>query len=159
MTNLTEPQRQALLAAAQAPDGAINAPADAKPLKLLLKRGLFITLTSQEGADRLAITDAGRHAIGEPGGDDAPAPAPAPARNDRRRTTITEPTGKLGAMVQLLKRPDGAVLADMMAATGWQAHSVRGAMSGALKKGFGYVIASDKTETGRVYRIASGEEA
>jgi len=37
--------------------------------------------------------------------------------------------GKLGAMVALLRRECGASIAEMMAATGWQAHSVRGAMS------------------------------
>lgn len=40
-----------------------------------------------------------------------------------------------------------------MAATGWQAHLVRGAMSGAIKKGLGLAITSDKTEAGRIYRI------
>ena len=38
--------------------------------------------------------------------------------------------------------------------TGWQAHSVRGALSGALKKKLGLIIISAKTEAGRVYRIA-----
>ncbi len=46
----------------------------------------------------------------------------------------------------------------MTAATGWQAHSVRGAMSGALKKKLGLIIASEKTEAGRVYRI-EGDKA
>jgi hypothetical protein len=40
-----------------------------------------------------------------------------------------------------------------MAATGWQAHSVRGAMSGALKKKLGLIIESEKAAAGRVYRI------
>jgi hypothetical protein len=43
----------------------------------------------------------------------------------------------------------------MVAATGWQSHTVRGAMAGALKKRLGLTIASDKVEgRGRVYRIA-----
>ncbi len=37
-----------------------------------------------------------------------------------------ESGGKLGQLVRLLQRPDGATLDDMIAATGWQAHSVRG---------------------------------
>ncbi|HXQ17725.1 MAG TPA: DUF3489 domain-containing protein [Caulobacteraceae bacterium] len=45
---------------------------------------------------------------------------------------------------------------DMMAATGWQAHSVRSAMSGALKKKLGLVIESEKAAGGRVYRIIDG---
>jgi len=43
-----------------------------------------------------------------------------------------------------------------MAATGWQAHSVRSAMSGALKKKLGLVIESEKAAGGRVYRIIDG---
>jgi len=53
----------------------------------------------------------------------------------------------------LLLRPEGASVEDMMAATGWQTHSVRGALSGGLKKKLGLIIESEKTATGRVYRI------
>jgi hypothetical protein len=63
------------------------------------------------------------------------------------------PKGKLGALVALLRAPDGATLEAMMVATGWQAHSVRGALSGSLKKKLGVAISSEKTEAGRVYRI------
>ena len=63
------------------------------------------------------------------------------------------PKGKLGALIGLLKRPEGADVEEMMAATGWQAHSVRGAMSGALKKKLGLTIESEKSAAGRVYRI------
>jgi hypothetical protein len=42
----------------------------------------------------------------------------------------------------------------MVAATGWQSHTVRGAMAGALKKRLGLTITSEKEERGRVYRIA-----
>jgi Protein of unknown function (DUF3489) len=45
----------------------------------------------------------------------------------------------------------------MMQATGWQAHSVRGALSGALKKKLGLTVSSDKTDSGRVYRVAPAE--
>lgn len=67
--------------------------------------------------------------------------------------------GKLGAVSDLLRRPGGATIADMMTATGWQAHSVRGAMSGGLKKKLGLNLTSEKTETGRVYRITPGAAA
>ena len=63
------------------------------------------------------------------------------------------PKGKLGLLVDLLSRPDGAAIDELSAATGWQAHSVRGAISGSLKKKFGLSIVSDKTEGGRRYRI------
>ena len=60
---------------------------------------------------------------------------------------------KMEALVALLRRPGGARIDEMMTATGWQQHSVRGAMAGALKKKRGLTIASEKTEAGRVYRI------
>jgi len=59
--------------------------------------------------------------------------------------------------VALLRRPEGAGIAELAGATGWQVHSVRGAMSGALKKKLGLTITSEKTETGRVYRIATSD--
>ncbi len=176
MTDLTEAQRALLLEAATAPDDAIDTPADPKPVKLLIKRGLFISMPVAGGVSRLMLTDAGRQAVGAPADDDdqgadggqandsGPPPAapvaskPAPAGRPRK-PKATEPTGKLSALVEMLKRPEGASVADMMAATGWQAHSVRGAMSGSLKKAFGLTIDSTKTEAGRVYRIVTGEVA
>jgi hypothetical protein len=79
-----------------------------------------------------------------------PAPA-APA--------AAKPPGKLDTLIQLLVRPEGATLAAMTAATGWQTHSVRGAMAGALKKAKGLTITSEKTEAGRVYRASAGAAA
>ncbi|MGZ3279197.1 MAG: DUF3489 domain-containing protein [Phenylobacterium sp.] len=64
---------------------------------------------------------------------------------------------KLELLVGLLRAPDGASIEQMQAATGWQAHSVRGALAGALKKKLGLTITSTKTKAGRTYRIA--EEA
>ena len=67
------------------------------------------------------------------------------------------PGGKLDVLTALLKSPDGTTIEAMVAATGWQAHSVRGAMAGALKKKFGLVITSNKADCGRVYRaVADG---
>ena len=58
-------------------------------------------------------------------------------------------------MIGLLPRPEGASVEEMAKATGWQSHSVRGVMSGALKKKLGLTIASEKVEgRGRIYRIA-----
>jgi hypothetical protein len=60
---------------------------------------------------------------------------------------------KLATIIKLLKRSEGATLAQMTNATGWQTHSVRGAMSGALGKMRGLTITSVKTDGVRVYRI------
>ena len=61
---------------------------------------------------------------------------------------------KQSVIVQLLKRPTGATLQDLMAATDWQAHSVRGFLSAGVGKKMGLELASTKREDGqRVYRI------
>ena len=58
------------------------------------------------------------------------------------------------ALLGLLRRPEGATVAEMQGATGWQPHSVRGALSGLISKKLGHEVASTKEERGRVYRIA-----
>ena len=61
---------------------------------------------------------------------------------------------KLGQIVTLLTRPDGATIDDMVAATGWQKHTVRSAVSHALAKKRGYLIVSEKPIGGqRAYKI------
>ena len=61
-------------------------------------------------------------------------------------------TTKLAVLVAHLRAPGGATIAELCKATGWQAHSVRGGLSGALRRK-GYVIRSDKAEGLRRYRI------
>ena len=84
-----------------------------------------------------------------------PAPEPVTALHPEPLTV----GGKLGSLVELMRRPEGADLAALMAATGWQAHSVRGALAGALKKR-GFQILSEK-ESGqpRRYRIPDAADA
>jgi len=82
---------------------------------------------------------------------------PAPAVADASAAPGSR--GKLGQVVALLRRPDGATLPDLMAATGWQAHSVRGAIAGAIKKKLGLVVTSTKSDAGRVYRIEAADDA
>jgi len=53
----------------------------------------------------------------------------------------------------LLERPEGATLQAIMRATGWQTHSVRGFISGHLKKKLGLKVRSSKREGERVYSI------
>ena len=55
----------------------------------------------------------------------------------------------------MLKRPDGATIDEIVKKFGWQPHTVRGAIAGALKKKLGLDVHSEKIEArGRVYRIA-----
>jgi hypothetical protein len=61
---------------------------------------------------------------------------------------------KKAAILALLGRPDGATLAELMAATGWQEHSARGFISGTLGKKMGLAVESAKRDKERVYSIA-----
>ena len=68
---------------------------------------------------------------------------------------VTPPTpSKLDQLAALLGAPAGATIDVMITATGWQAHSVRGAMAGALKKR-GLTITSDKVDGFRTYRASA----
>ena len=69
------------------------------------------------------------------------------------KTTSDDPT-KLEKIVDLLRRKDGACLEELCTATGWQSHSVRGAIAGALKKK-GHLITSEKIDSVRRYRIGA----
>jgi len=60
---------------------------------------------------------------------------------------------KQATLITLLKRSSGTTIDEMAKATGWQRHSIRGIMSGVLKKRLGLSIAAEKEERGRVYRI------
>ncbi|MCM2479193.1 DUF3489 domain-containing protein [Serpentinimonas maccroryi] len=78
----------------------------------------------------------------------------APAAQDG-----TEPKprhqSKQALVIELLQRPQGATIAQVCAATGWLAHTVRGTFAGAFKKKLGLHIASEKLRGGeRTYRIA-----
>ncbi|WP_412049481.1 DUF3489 domain-containing protein [Hoeflea sp. Naph1] len=115
----------------------------------------------------LVVTDTGLAAIGfEPedvntapsGATDAPTDAPAPE-------TRTEPEAapkarapregtKQATLIAMLRAPDGATIEEIMAATNWQSHTVRGAIAGALKKKLGLEVTSEKVEgRGRVYKL------
>jgi hypothetical protein len=79
------------------------------------------------------------------------AEAPAP-----KAPVIREGT-KQATLIAMLRAPDGATIDEIMAATGWLGHTVRGAMAGALKKKLGLEVSSEKDEVrGRVYRLPAG---
>ena len=173
MPKLSDTQLVILTAAAQRESGAaLPPPASLKTkggalttvLKSLVKRGLLEErpATTNDEAWRededgrpvtLVVTGAGLEAIGvdaEPGSGAGEETGVA-TKGTRRAGT------KQAILIDLLQRKDGTTLDEMVSATGWQAHSVRGAMSAALKKKLGLTITSEKIEgRGRVYRIATG---
>jgi hypothetical protein len=63
-------------------------------------------------------------------------------------------SSKIATLIALLRSKAGADVKAMMKATGWQAHSVRGAISGTIKKKLGLKVASTKVDGVRTYRIA-----
>ena len=167
MPKLTDTQLVILSAAAKRDAGAVlplpkslkaNKGAVANTIKSLIKRGLIAerrakakdTIWREEGDARLTlvITDTGLAAIGvDPA--EAPADTGADAKPNRKRS-------KQEVLIDLLRCTDGASIDELRSALGWQAHSVRGAISGAIKKKLGFVVTSEKTaERGRVYRISA----
>jgi len=92
---------------------------------------------------------------GEPGAQGAPKKARSrKAATPDRQAAPARQGSKKAQVLELLRRPDGATLADIMEATGWQAHSVRGFLSGSLGKKMGLKVESFKRPEGeRAYRI------
>ena len=88
-------------------------------------------------------------------------PTRKPAKKARRGAASEKVNGsaprgtKQAILIEMLRRPNGATIQQMTAKTGWQPHSVRGAISGTLKKKLGLAVISETVEgRGRVYRIA-----
>ena len=66
---------------------------------------------------------------------------------------------KQARVIGLLQRPEGATIDEIASAMGWQRHTVRGLISGALKKKLGLHVLSEGTDRGWLYRIKEGRSA
>lgn len=132
------------------------------------------TLITASGSGWLVAAE-GYDAMGRARPAAAPAPAPLPADpeidaavtaaeaewaqerapDQPRATPRTRENSKQASIIEMLKRPEGATIAQIVQLTGWQAHTVRGTFAGAFKKKLGLTIVSDKAKgEERVYRIA-----
>ncbi len=176
MTKLTETQTIILTAGAQRPDnialplpkGLAGAAAKMAVTKMIergwlqevdanLRRGEPLWRETGDGhGTTLVVTDSGLLAIGiEP----MVAKTEVAIHENASETPVTKlPTPRAGTkqamLINLLQAPDGATMDEIVAATGWLAHTARGAMSGALGKKLGFVVTSEKDATrGRVYRL------
>lgn len=164
----TDTQTAILKAAAGRADGNIEplpttlrGGARAKVIEGLLARGL---ITDADGHRQL--TDAGYAAVGKrrpaPKGIqkmDAPdALTKCEATHALQRLEATSrtirPGTKLAAIIDAMRNPGGATIAQMMVGTGWQAHTVRGAISGMVRKRLGLNVSLVRNDSGeRVYRV------
>ena len=78
----------------------------------------------------------------------------APAAQPDQTLPIQRKGTKQAQMIAVLQAPDGATIEEIVTATGWLSHTVRGSMSGALKKKLGLTITSEKMDgRGRVYKL------
>lgn len=184
MTKLTETQTIILSAGAQRPEnialplpkGLAGAAAKMAVSKMIehgwlqevdanLRRNEPLWRETGDGhGTTLVVTDAGLLAIGiEP----VVVKTVVAIREHAAKTlasteTAAQPKPRAGTkqamLIEMLRRPEGGTMEEIMAATGWLAHTVRGAMSGALGKKLGIVVTSAKeVDRGRVYRIAHSD--
>ncbi|MET3791785.1 DUF3489 domain-containing protein [Aquamicrobium terrae] len=85
---------------------------------------------------------------------DATAADTAPVAATGAKVRTPRDGTKQATLIAMLRAPDGATIDEIVAATGWLAHSARGAMAGALKKKLGLTVTSEKVEgRGRVYAL------
>src|SRR5258708_796360 len=77
-----------------------------------------------------------------------------PKGKGRKTAGVARDGSKTAKVLDLLKRADGATLKELMKATGWQRHSVRGFLSGTVGKKMGLTVKSTKGEAGpRTYKL------
>jgi hypothetical protein len=174
MIKLTDTQRVILSAASQRTDHlalplpkSLKGGAAHKVVNALIGKGLLkevkanrklgdpVWRENDEGQGlTLIITDAGFAAIGievEPQKTKSQKSEPMPVTTERKTREGT----KQALVIEMLRRPEGASIAEIVEATGWLSHTARGVLAGSLKKKLGLTIESEKEEIrGRVYRLA-----
>lgn len=119
-----------------------------------LRRRSKTAPTMTKATDRAPTPKAGtaRHRSARPPRKSA---SPRGTRKAEPRHGEPRPQSKLGQVLAMLRRPKGATVADLAAATGWQRHTVRAALTGLRKRGLAVNRAKDTRGTS-VYRIAKG---
>ena len=75
------------------------------------------------------------------------------ARQAKKPEQTEKPKTKRETLLALLQRKEGATLSEMMKASEWQAHSVRGFLSRTVKKDLGLTLASEMRDEERCYRV------
>lgn len=156
MTNkLTATQQSVLKIAAKRDDRAIRWPERLRGGAVKKVAGALVSagLARYEG-DVLVATDEGLRAAGfDP--DRKTAKKSTRAKGDTKTPRATRADSKQARLIEMLKRKEGASIEEIVEAFGWQPHTVRGAIAGALKKKLGLDVISEKVDGRRVYRIAA----
>jgi hypothetical protein len=84
------------------------------------------------------------------------ATSPKKAPKGQKKASAARDSSKTAKILDLLKRPGGVTAKELMKATGWQPHSVRGFLSGTISKKMGLTVTSTKGEDGeRTYSVKS----
>ena len=157
LPKLSPAQNLLLRTAARRADGRVIPPANmrggarVKVLTALLQRGWI-----EPADDGHFMTDAGYAAIGQqrPMPPDDVQPMDATDDFQLLEGIPIRPGTKLATLVMALRRPQGATSLQLMLATGWQPHTVRGAISWMLRKKLGLKVVLAHNDSGeRVYRV------
>ena len=157
LPKISPAQSLLLRTAARRADGRVIPPdtlrggARVKVLTSLLQRGWIEPVDGGH-----VLTDAGYAAIGQqrPMPPDDVQPMDATDDFQLLEGIPIRPGTKLAALVRSLRRPQGATSLQLMLATGWQPHTVRGAISGMLRKKLGLNVVLAHNDSGeRVYRV------
>lgn len=110
----------------------------------------FGLVIAPAGLKAIGVEDLPKHDTEEP---PANPDAKRASKSARKRAPAARKGTKLSVLIDLLSRKTGATIEEAAKATGWQHHSVRGAISGALKKKMNLTITSNASDRGRIYRI------
>jgi len=182
MADLTEAQTRILTAGAQRPGSlamplpkGLHGAVAKKVVGMLIGRGFLEEVdanirkgeplwreTGDGRGTTLVVTEAGLAAIGV-----EPVVVKSKARLRKTAKTPKTPTAtksapktprtvtKQAKLITMLEAPDGASIAEIVAATDWQPHTIRGVISGVLKKKLGLDVTSEKDgDRGRIYKIS-----
>ncbi len=176
MPNLTKTQSLILTTGAQRADNiamplpeGLHGAAAKKVVTMMIDRGWLeeVDANTRKGeplwretgdghGTTLVVTDAGLLAVGiEPVVVKTMAAVRQYVATADVPKTPTPRTGtKQAQIIALLQRPEGASVAEIVAVTGWLAHSIRGLISGGLKKKLGLPVTSEKQDgRGTVYKL------
>jgi hypothetical protein len=178
MAQLSDTQLVVLSAASQRPDHSVYpltvklpGGAVAKVLGSLLAKGLIKEIQAKRedtvwredkkrGRLTLRATPAALASLGVEGPETSADSETKPPDKGKSKSKDNQPRtrtdSKQAKLIEMLKRPNGATVEEIVKKFEWQPHTVRGAIAGALKKKLGLDVTSEKVQgRGRVYRIAN----